>query len=81
MERKEELENLKKEILRKFLTKEAIERLGRVRLVKPELVEQLENYLINLYQAGRLREVIDDNKLREILNNLNKEKPKFRLIR
>lgn len=67
---REEIEKLKKEILRKFLTKEAIERLGRVRLVKPELVEQVELYLINLYRSGKLKEVITDEKLKKILISL-----------
>ena len=81
-EQRREIEKLKKEILRRFLTREAIERLGRVRLVKPELVEQLEIYLINLYQAGKLKEVIDDNKLKQILTSLNKkDKTQFRIIR
>ncbi len=70
----QEIEKLKKEVLRKMLTKEAMERLGRVRLVKPLLAQQLELYLIQLYQAGQLREMIDDAKLRNILSILSEKK-------
>ncbi|HDI02686.1 MAG TPA: hypothetical protein ENF95_00965 [Candidatus Aenigmarchaeota archaeon] len=70
----QDIESLKKEVLRKMLTKEAMERLGRVRLVKPLLAQQLELYLIQLYQAGQLKEMIDDAKLRNILSILSEKK-------
>lgn len=75
-----EFEKLKKEVLRKILTKEAMERLGRIRLVKPELATQLELYLVQLYQAGQIKNIIDDSRLKEILSALTK-KQKFKLIR
>jgi len=75
-----EFEKLKKEVLRKILTKESLERLGRIRLVKPELATQLELYLVQLYQAGQIKNVINDSRLKEILSALTK-KQKFKLIR
>lgn len=74
------LEALKKEILQKILTKEAKERLGRVKMVKPELVTQIEFYLIQLYQAGKIKTPITDNQLKEMLEKLSTEK-EFRIIR
>lgn len=76
----QELEKLKKIVLRKILTKEAIERLGRIRLVKPQLAAQLELYLMQLYQSGQIKTTIDDSKLRNILNSLTKKK-KFKIIK
>ena len=76
----QELEKLKKIVLRKILTKEALERLGRVKLVKPQLATQLELYLVQLYQAGQIKSMIDDNKLRSILDALSKGK-EYKLIR
>ncbi len=75
-----EIERIKKMIMRKLLTKEALERLGRVKLVKPSLAEQLELYLVQLYQQGQLKTVIDDSKLKQILTSLAKGQ-KFKLIR
>ena len=74
------LEEMKKIILKKILSKEAIERLGRVRLVKPELANQLELYLIQLYQAGKINEEISEEQLKLILESLTSEK-KFKIIR
>ncbi|MEM5802202.1 MAG: DNA-binding protein [Candidatus Aenigmatarchaeota archaeon] len=65
---------LKKSILRKILEKNAIERLGRLRLVKPELANQLEIYLIQLYQEGKLRNIVTDDQLKAILNTLASKK-------
>jgi len=76
----QELEKLKKIVLRKILTKEALQRLGRVRLVKPQLAAQLELYLMQLYQSGQIKTTIDDSKLRSILNSLTTKK-KFKIIK
>lgn len=65
-----QLEQMKKLILRKILTKSALERLGRVRIANPLLAGQLELYLIQVYQSGELKETIDDKRLKEILNVL-----------
>jgi len=56
-----------RQILSKILTKEAMERLGRVRIVNEELANQVELYLVQLYQTGQIKELITDKKLKEIL--------------
>ena len=79
IEEMEELEALKKSVLRKILTKEALERLGRVRLANPLIATQLEMYLFQLHQTGQLKETIDDKKLKKILSVLvPKRKTKIR---
>jgi programmed cell death protein 5 len=65
-----EFEALKKETLRKVLTREALERLGRVKLANPVVASQLEIYLFQLSQTGQLKEMIDDAKLKHILSVL-----------
>ena len=54
-------------MMRRILTPEARERLGRVKLVRPELARQVELILVQLYQAGQIREPLDDAKLKKIL--------------
>jgi len=76
----QQLEELKKVVMKKILTKEALERLGRVRVVKPQLAMQFELYLMQLYQAGQIKTIIDDSKLKMILESLIKKK-KFKIIR
>lgn len=73
-QKQQEFEKLKKEVLRKVLTKNAIERLGRVRIVNPILVQQVEAYLLQLYQMGQIKEMIDDKKLKQILGMLTEKK-------
>ncbi|MCS7093652.1 MAG: DNA-binding protein [Candidatus Aenigmarchaeota archaeon] len=51
---------------------EAKERLSRVKLVKPNLVEQVENYLINLFLAGKINKKIGENEIIEVLKRLNR---------
>lgn len=74
LEQVKQLEKLKKVVMNKILTKEAIERLGRIRLVKPELATQLELYLMQLYQSGQIKNMIDDSQLKKILNSLTSKK-------
>ncbi len=70
IQKMQQFEAMKKTLIRKLLTKDAIERIGRIKIVKPELVEQLELYLIQLYQSGEIKNVINDKQLKELLNLL-----------
>lgn len=75
-------ELLKKEILRKILTKDAMERLGRVRLVNPLLASQLEAYLVQLYQMGQIKRAVNDDMLKKILASLTaKKKGNIKIIK
>ena len=65
-----EVEGKKQSLLRQILTPEARERLGRIRLVKPEFVEQLELQLIQAAQSGRIKLPITDTQLKELLAKL-----------
>jgi len=80
LEEMKKAEEMKRVILKKILSKEAIERIGRVKLVKPELANQLELYLIQLYQSGKLNEEISEEQIKLILESLTSGK-KFNIIR
>ena len=77
----EAFEAMKNEILRNILTKQASERLGRVRLANPLVAAQLEIYLIQLHQSGQLKEMIDDPKLKQILKVLTPKRRKTKIKR
>ncbi|MBS3055161.1 MAG: DNA-binding protein [Candidatus Aenigmarchaeota archaeon] len=79
-EEMKKVEELKKVVMKKILTKEAIERLGRIRLVKADLANQLELYLVQLYQTGKIKGQVTDEQLKFILEGLT-EKKKFNIIR
>ena len=73
--RRAEMEKARKQqILRQILTPEARERLSRVRLVKPELADNVENQLIQLAGMGRVNRMIGDEEVREILDKLTATK-------
>ncbi|MEM5879195.1 MAG: DNA-binding protein [Candidatus Aenigmatarchaeota archaeon] len=74
------IEEMKKVVLKKILSREAMERLARVRLVKPELANELELYLIQLYQTGKINEEISEEQIKMILERLA-ERKKFRIIK
>ena len=65
-----EYDEQKKNIMRAILTDDARERLGRIRVARPEMAENLEQQLIMLAQSGRLKSKINDQQLREILEKL-----------
>ena len=62
-----------REELKSVLDKGARERLANVRLVKPELATELELYLYQLYKAGHISK-ITEQQLITILSELTKKK-------
>ena len=68
-----EEEILRRKILNKILSSDAKERLGRVKLVRPELAIQVENYLVQLYQAGRIKNLIIKFLIKYLFNQLLKQ--------
>jgi programmed cell death protein 5 len=80
VEQLQQLEQMKKLIMKKILSKEAIERLARLNLVKPEIANQLELYLLQLYQSGKITNEITDEQLKAILESVSSKK-QFNIIR
>ncbi len=77
-----EFEIKKSQILRKILTPEARSRLENIKLVKPEIAEQIELYLIQLVSAGKIKSMIGDEEIKEILKTLTpKQETKIRIIK
>ncbi len=81
LEQLRKLERMKKNLLGRILTKEALERLARVRMVNPELSGQAELYLLQIYQSGRLESRVTDIKLREIFGVLSGDAKSGRMAR
>ncbi len=77
-----ELEKQLKEIRRvvgNILDKKARERLSNLRIIKPEIVTELEIYLYQLYKAGQIKQITDEQ-LVAILSELSKKK-EMKIIR
>ncbi|KUO84709.1 MAG: DNA-binding protein [Caldivirga sp.] len=79
-ERKRAEEAQRRAIIRVILTPEARSRLDNLRLVKPELVESIENQLITLAQSGRIKVPITDEELKKILEAVyNQTRREYRI--
>ncbi|MEM5855625.1 MAG: DNA-binding protein [Candidatus Aenigmatarchaeota archaeon] len=76
----EKLEEMKKIVLKKILSRGAMERLSRVKLVKPELANQIELYFIQLYQSGKINREISEEEMKLLLEKLSSGK-KFKFLR
>jgi len=69
------------EILRRILTPEARERLGRIRLAKPDVAAGVEQQLIALAASGRLPRAVDDATLRALLERIAPDRREIRITR
>jgi programmed cell death protein 5 len=69
-EQAKQFEMQKQSILRQILTPEARDRLANIKLASPEQANAVEMQLIQLAQSGRLKSVITDAMLREILQKI-----------
>lgn len=69
-QRQSEVDMQKQVVLRQIMAIEARERLARIRMVKPEFVDQLELQLIQAAQSGRIKLPITDEQLKELLTKL-----------
>ena len=56
------------------LEPKAKERLNNIRVVKPEVAQQLEIYLSQLYHSGQLKTKISEDQLVQILRKINEKR-------
>ncbi|UCF50500.1 MAG: DNA-binding protein [Thermoplasmatales archaeon] len=80
-EQHKQLEEQKKAVLRAILTNEARERLGRIKIARPEMAESIENQLIMLAQSGKLKNKINDEELRMLLSKVIPKKRDIKIKR
>jgi len=78
----EEQINAQKEIiLKQILSSEARLRLNNVKMVKPELANMVENYIIGLSSQGKSQGQISDEQLKQILLSAQQPKRDFKINR
>jgi len=76
-----EMDAQKQAVLRQILTPEARERLARIRMTKPEIANNIEMQLIQLAQAGRIQNMIDDEMLKSLLERAIPRKREIKIER
>ena len=72
---------MRQRVLTVLLDPQARQRLMNIRLVKPDLANTVENYLINAASSGRLNRALSDDELKQILVRLQQQKRDFKIDR
>lgn len=77
------MEETKKVLLRRILSKTAMERLSSVKLVRPDIAQQLEMYLMRLYQSGKIKTEVSEEQMKMILETISAagSQDRFRIVR
>jgi programmed cell death protein 5 len=73
--------SLRENVMRIALTSEARQRLANVRMVKPQLAQTIEDYIFQMASQGKLKRVINDDELKEMLGSLQEKKRDFTIRR
>ena len=68
-------------ILKQILEPEARMRLNNIKMVKPELSDLVEQYLIGLASQGKMHSQITDDQLKQILLSIQQPKRDFKINR
>jgi programmed cell death protein 5 len=71
----------KKAILRQHLSDGARKRLNTVKMSKPDVGEQIEQQVVALAQSGRIQGQIDEEKMKQLLQELTPDSKSFDIKR
>jgi programmed cell death protein 5 len=72
---------LREGVLRMALTSEARQRLANVRMVKPELANSIEEYIVQLASSGKLKQAVDDEQVKQMLQALQGQRRETKIRR
>jgi programmed cell death protein 5 len=72
--RNAQMEQQKKEIMRRFLDSAAYERMMNVRVSNPELYDQLVSLIVSLVQSNRITGKMTESQLRSLVERLTYKK-------
>ena len=80
-EKDSQLKAQKEMMLKQVLSSDARLRLNNVRMVKPDLADLVENYILNLTVQGKISGQISDEQLKQILSSAQQPKRDFKINR
>ena len=80
-EKDSQLKAQKEIMLKQVLSGDARLRLNNVRMVKPDLADLVENYILNLSVQGKISGQISDAQLKQILLSVQQPKHDFKFNR
>jgi programmed cell death protein 5 len=76
-----EISAQKEQILKRILTSEARQRLNNIKMVKSELSDLVEQYLIGMATQGKIPGQVTDDQLKQILLSIQQPKRDFKINR
>ena len=76
-----EISAQKEQILKQILTSEARMRLNNIKMVKPDLSNLVEQYLIGMATQGKITGQLTDDQLKQILLSIQQPKRDFKINR
>ena len=77
----DQINSQKDMLLKQLLSSEARLRLNNVKMVKPDLANMVENYLLDLASQGKAPGQITDDQLKQILLSAQQPKKDFKINR
>ncbi|RZV11611.1 DNA-binding protein [Natrinema hispanicum] len=77
----QQAEAQKNALLRQYLTDDARKRLNTVKMSKPQFGEQVERQVVTLARSGRIQGKIDDDKMKQLLKELQPDSKSFDIQR
>ncbi len=80
-EKNPELKTQKETMLKQILSSDARSRLNNIRMVKPDMANLVETYLLNLTAQGKMTGQISDEQLKQILLSIQQPKRDFKINR
>ena len=80
-EKNSEQKAQKEMVLKQLLSPDARLRLNNIRMVKPDLANLVETYLLNLSGQGKITGQISDEQLKQILLSAQQPKRDFKINR
>ena len=80
-EKDSQLKAQKEIMLKQILSADARLRLNNVRMVKSDLADLVENYILNLSVQGKISGQISDDQLKQILSSAQQPKHDFKFNR
>ncbi|KAI9494102.1 PDCD5-related protein [Zychaea mexicana] len=74
-EKKQQVEDMRRNMLYQILDNNARERLARINMVKADKARAVEDLLIKLAQSNQLRNKVSEQQLIDLLGQINQQEP------
>lgn len=81
LQRRQQMQAQIQSVLMQVMEPEARERLGTIKLTKPDIAATVEQQIVALAQSGRLSQKITDAQLKAILSQIMPQKREFNIRR